>query len=63
MDLQSADGSPTLPRSRCRSRAIVADKGYDTKTNREAVRERGICPVIRYRSNTIDEPKSFAKVL
>jgi hypothetical protein len=32
-------------------------------TNREAARKRGICPVIPYRSNTIDKPKFFAKVL
>ena len=44
-------------------RAVVADKGYDAKTNREAARERGICPVIPYRSNTIDKPKFFAKLL
>jgi len=35
-------------------RAVVADKGYDAKTNREAARKRGICPV---------KPKFFAKVL
>ncbi|MFZ3324377.1 MAG: transposase [Methylocella sp.] len=29
-------------------RAVVADKGYDAKTNREAARNRGICPVIPY---------------
>jgi transposase len=44
-------------------RAVVADKGYDAKTIREAARNRGICPVIPYRSNTIDKPKFFAKVL
>jgi transposase len=44
-------------------RAVVADKGYDAKTNREAARKRGICPVIPYRSNTIGKPKFFAKVL
>ena len=44
-------------------RAVVADKGYDAKTNREAARKRGICPVIPYRSNTIDKPKFFAKGL
>ena len=44
-------------------RAVVADKGYDAKTNREAARKRGICPVVPYRSNTIDKPKFFAKVL
>jgi transposase len=44
-------------------RAVVADKGYDAKTNREAARKRGICPVIPYRSNTIDKPRFFAKGL
>jgi transposase len=44
-------------------RAVVTDKGYDAKTNREAARKRGICPVIPYRSNTIDKPEFFAKVL
>jgi hypothetical protein len=37
--------------------------GYDAKTNREAARKRGICPVIPYRSNTIGKPKFFAKIL
>ncbi len=44
-------------------RAAVADKGYDAKSNREAARKRGICPVIPYRSNTIDKPKFFATLL
>ena len=44
-------------------RAVVADKGYDAKTNREAARNRGICPVIPCRSNTLDKPKFFAKAL
>jgi transposase len=44
-------------------RAAVADKGYDAKSNREAAHKRGICPVIPYRSNTIDKPKFFAKLL
>jgi hypothetical protein len=44
-------------------RAVVADKGYDAKTNREAARKRGICAVIPYRSNTIAKPKFFAKEL
>ena len=29
-------------------RAVVADKGYDAAANREAARERGVCPVIPY---------------
>ena len=44
-------------------RAAVADKGYDAKANREAARERGICPVIPYRENAKDRPKYFAKAL
>jgi transposase len=44
-------------------RAAVVDKGYDAKTNRKMARERGICPVIPYRSNTVDKPKFFAKLL
>jgi transposase len=44
-------------------RAAVADKGYDAAANREAARQRGICPVIPYRSNTRNKPKFFAKIL
>ncbi len=44
-------------------RAAVADKGYDAKANREAARERGICPVIPYRDKAKDRPKCFAKAL
>jgi transposase len=33
-------------------RGIIADKGYDAKSNRDAARARGIVPVIPYRSNT-----------
>ena len=42
---------------------MVGDKGYDAKANREAVRERGICPAIPYRSTTKDRPKFFPKRL
>src|SRR6185312_11429470 len=42
-------------------RAIVADKGYDAKSNREMARRRNICPVVPYRSTTLDKPKYFAK--
>lgn len=44
-------------------RAVVGDKGYDAKANREAARARGICPVIPYRSNTKQRPQFFAKEL
>lgn len=41
----------------------MTDKGYDAKANREAARERGICPVIPYRSNTKNKPAFFPKAL
>jgi transposase len=44
-------------------RAAVADKGYDAVANREAARQRGVCPVIPYRSNTKNKPAFFAKTL
>ena len=44
-------------------RAALADKGYDAKTNRQAARKRGICPAIPYRTNTLDRPKFFPKIL
>jgi transposase len=44
-------------------RAVVADKGYDAKSNRELARQRSIAPVIPYRSTTRDRPKYFAKLL
>ena len=44
-------------------RAALDDKGYDSKSNREAAHRRGICPAIPYRSNTKDIPAFFPKVL
>ena len=44
-------------------RAALGDKGYDFKSNREAARQRGICPAIPYRSNTKDVPAFFPKAL
>ncbi len=44
-------------------RAALGDKGYDSKSNREAARQRGICPAIPYRSNTKDMPTFFPKAL
>ena len=44
-------------------RAALGDKGYDFKSNREAARQRGICPAIPYRSNTKDMPAFFPKAL
>ena len=44
-------------------RAVIADKGYDAKANREAARKRGSLPVIPYRSNVKNQPKFFPKKL
>jgi len=44
-------------------RAALGDKGYDSKSNRDAARQRGICPAIPYRSNTKDMPAFFPKIL
>ena len=44
-------------------RAALGDKGYDFKSNRDAARQRGICPAIPYRSNTKDMPTFFPRTL
>jgi transposase len=44
-------------------RAAVGDKGYDAERNRAAARERGICPVIPYRSTAKTRPAFFPKAL
>jgi transposase len=44
-------------------RAALGDKGYDSKSNRQAARQRGICPAIPYRSNAKDTPVFFPRVL
>jgi transposase len=44
-------------------RAVITDKGYDAKANREAARARGTLPVIPYRSNVKQQPKFFPKKL
>jgi transposase len=41
----------------------LTDKGYDSRANRAACRQRGIAPVIPYRSNAKDKPKFFPKTL
>jgi len=41
----------------------MTDKGYDAKINREAARERGICPIIPYRENAVHKPAFFPKKL
>jgi len=44
-------------------RAALTDKGYDSAKNRAHCRERGIVPVIPYRSNAKNRPKFFPKLL
>jgi transposase len=44
-------------------RAVMTDKGSDARSNREAARRRGICPVIPYRSNAKDRPAFFPRQL
>ena len=41
----------------------MTDKGYDSKANRAACRERRILPVIPHRSNAKDRPKFFPRTL
>jgi transposase len=44
-------------------RAVIADKGYSSKANRDAARARGILPVVPHKSNEKNQPKMFAKTL
>ena len=44
-------------------RAAITDKGYDSKKNRAACRERGIVPIIPHRSNAKSRPRFFPKLL
>src|SRR4051794_29440052 len=44
-------------------RAAVGDKGYDGKGNRAAARDRGICPVIPFKSSAKNRPAFFPKAL
>jgi transposase len=44
-------------------RAVLGDKRYDAKANRQAARRRGICPVIPFRENAAARPKFFPSAL
>ena len=44
-------------------RAAVGDKGYASKSNRQAARSRGVIPVIPRKANEKDEPGFFAKTI
>jgi hypothetical protein len=42
---------------------VIGDKGYDSNANRLAARQRGIAPVIPYKSNARIRPAFFPKAL
>jgi transposase len=44
-------------------RAALVVKGYDSKSNRQAARQRGMCPATPYRSNTKDVSAFFPNIL
>src|ERR1700744_1576027 len=44
-------------------RAVICDKGYASKANRDAARARGIAPVIPHKANERDKPAFFARTL
>jgi transposase len=44
-------------------RAAIGDKGYASKANRQAARERGIIPVIPAKANEKNKPNFFPKAL
>jgi transposase len=44
-------------------RGVITDKGYDAQANREAARQRGICPIIPHRENARNRPRFFPKTL
>jgi len=44
-------------------RAVICDKGYASKANRDAARARGIAPVIPHKANEKNKPTFFARTL
>lgn len=44
-------------------RAVICDKGYASKANRDAARRRGIAPVIAHKANERHKPAFFAPTL
>ena len=44
-------------------RAAIGDKGYASKANRKAARQRGAVPVIPHKANEKDKPAFFARTL
>jgi choline dehydrogenase-like flavoprotein len=41
--------------------AVICDKGYASKANRDAARDRGIAPVIPHKANEKNKPAFFAR--
>jgi transposase len=44
-------------------RAVICDKGYASKANRDAAKKRRIAPVIPHKANESDKPAFFARTL
>ena len=44
-------------------RAVICDKGYASKANRDAATKRRIAPVIPHKANEKDKPAFFARAL
>jgi len=44
-------------------RAVICDKGYASKANRDAARARGVAPVIPHKANEKSKPAFFAQTL
>ena len=44
-------------------RAVICDKGYASKANRDAARALGIAPVIPHKANEKNKPAFFARTL
>jgi transposase len=44
-------------------RAVICDKGYASKVNRDAARARGIAPIIPHKANEKNKPAFFARTL
>ena len=44
-------------------RAVICDKGYASKANRDTARKRGIAPVIPRKANEKNKPAFFARTL
>ncbi len=42
-------------------RAVICDKGYASKANRDAARARGVAPVIPHKANEKNKPAFFAR--